>query len=326
MIDFCVLGSGISGSTIANLLSKKYSVEIIDKAKGVGGRSSNKKVSKSVNFDHGLQYYSFKEPKFKRFLKKLMKMKVLKYWDGNHLDFTLKKKINTSKVIGVNGNNDLNKYLLKNIKKNLNQEIINIKFKKTYWEIYGKKNIYKAKNLVISFPFEQTKKLAKKYLTRRLLSLGIKMSPNITLMLRQKGVRNIAISSMKFNNKLISWAANENSKKRFVSKENYWTIQATTNYSKKIINFYKKKKIYFSNLLVKEFSNILHCNYKDFQVFKIHGWKYSSNQISSGTKCYWDSHFKIGLCGDWFIGPKAESAWLSANDLFKKIKKTRLNN
>ena len=26
MIDFCVLGSGVAGSTIANLLSKKYSV------------------------------------------------------------------------------------------------------------------------------------------------------------------------------------------------------------------------------------------------------------------------------------------------------------
>ena len=46
MIDFCILGSGLSGSTIANLLHKKYLVEIIDKAKGVGGRSSNKKVNK----------------------------------------------------------------------------------------------------------------------------------------------------------------------------------------------------------------------------------------------------------------------------------------
>ena len=321
MIDFCVLGSGISGSTIANLLSKKYSVEIIDKAKGIGGRSSNKKVSGSINFDHGLQYYSFKNPKFKRFLKKLIKMKILKYWDGNHLDFTLKKRINTQRIIGIKGNNDLNKYLLKNIKKNLNQEIISIKFKKKYWEIYGKNHKYKAKNLVISFPFEQAKKLAKKYLARRLLSLGIKMSPNITLMLIQKREKIIPISSMKFNNKLISWAANENSKKRFASKENFWTIQATTNYSKKIINVYKKKKVYFSNLLLKEFSSILNCDYNDFKVFKIHGWKYSSNQTSSGTKCYWDNNFKIGLCGDWFIGPKAESGWLSANDLFKKIKK-----
>ena len=61
MIDFCVLGSGISGSTIANLLSKKYTVEVIDKANGVGGRASNKKINNLVSFDHGLQYFSTKD-------------------------------------------------------------------------------------------------------------------------------------------------------------------------------------------------------------------------------------------------------------------------
>ena len=321
MIDFFVLGSGLSGSTIANLLSKKYSVEIIDKAKGVGGRSSNKKVSGSVSFDHGLQYYSSKNTKFKIFLNKFIKSKVLKYWDGNHIDFTFKNRFKSQKIIGVKGNNDLNKHLLKNIKKNLSQEIIKIEFKKTYWEISGKKHIYKAKNLVISFPFEQTKKLAKKYLSQKFLKLGIKMSPNITLMLRQKGGQKIPISSIKFNNEFISWAANENSKKRFISKENFWTIQATTNYSKKIIDVYKKKKVYFSKLLIKEFSNILNSNFNSFKIFKIHGWKYSSSQTSSGIKSYWDNNLKIGICGDWFIGPKAESAWFSANDLFEQIKK-----
>ena len=43
MIDFCILGSGIAGSTIANLLSKKYSVHVFDKARGPGGRSSDRK-------------------------------------------------------------------------------------------------------------------------------------------------------------------------------------------------------------------------------------------------------------------------------------------
>ena len=51
MIDFCVLGSGVSGSTIANLLSKKYSVQVFDKARGLGGRSSNKRFQKSLSFE-----------------------------------------------------------------------------------------------------------------------------------------------------------------------------------------------------------------------------------------------------------------------------------
>ena len=32
MKDFCIIGSGISGATIANSLSKKYSLDVYDKA------------------------------------------------------------------------------------------------------------------------------------------------------------------------------------------------------------------------------------------------------------------------------------------------------
>ena len=45
MSSYCVIGSGISGATIANLLSKKNSVHIYDKARGPGGRSSFKRLA-----------------------------------------------------------------------------------------------------------------------------------------------------------------------------------------------------------------------------------------------------------------------------------------
>lgn len=321
MIDFCVLGSGLSGSTIASLLSNKYSIQIIEKAKGIGGRTSNKKMGSSISFDHGLQYYSSKNKKFKKNLNKLIQKDILKQWEGDHIDFTFKKNTDSRKVIGVKGNNDFNKYLLRNIKKNLGEEITNIVFRKTYWEIVSKDKKFKAKNIIITFPFEQTKKLAKKYLSKSFLNLKVKMTPNITLLLKQKTRYKIPISSIKFNNKIIAWAANENSKKRFSSSENYWTIQTAENYSKKIINKYKKKKNYYSRQITKEFAHVLGVDYKTFKVFKIHGWKYSSNNIKTRKECYWDSRLRIGLCGDWFIGPKADSAWLSANNLYIQIKK-----
>ena len=92
MIDFCVLGSGIAGSTIANLLSKKYSVHVFDKARGPGGRSSNKRFKKNLSFDHGVQYISPKSKPFTKYIHNLYKKKILNNWDHNHLDFTFEKK------------------------------------------------------------------------------------------------------------------------------------------------------------------------------------------------------------------------------------------
>ena len=77
MIDFCVLGSGVAGSTIANLLSKKYSVHVFDKARGPGGRSSNKRFKKNLSFDHGVQYISPKSKSFIKYIQKLHKNKIL---------------------------------------------------------------------------------------------------------------------------------------------------------------------------------------------------------------------------------------------------------
>jgi predicted NAD/FAD-dependent oxidoreductase len=50
-----------------------------------------------------------------------------------------------------------------------------------------------------------------------------------------------------------------------------------------------------------------------------HGWKYSSNPNSLNIKSYWNSSLNLGVCADWFVGPRLEAGWISANDLYKKI-------
>ena len=94
MSSYCVIGSGISGATIANLLSKKNSVHIYDKARGPGGRSSFKRLNKSKGFDHGTQYISPKTIQFKKFITNLCRKKILKKWSGKHIFLNKLKKEN----------------------------------------------------------------------------------------------------------------------------------------------------------------------------------------------------------------------------------------
>jgi len=320
MIDFCVLGSGIAGSTIANLLSKKYSVHVFDKARGPGGRSSNKRFKNNLSFDHGVQYISPKSKLFIKYIEKLHKNKILKNWDDNHLDFTFEKKPFSTKYIGRKANNDLVKYNLKNIKQSFAAPIEKIHFKKYFWEITLKnKSIHQFKSLIITCPFPQLKKLAKNYLDKNILKLKVQMQPNITVMLALKNQKNLPISSIKFNDDILAWAANENSKKRFKSNINLWTLQATLKWSKKTINKYKTNKS-IMNQLVTRFIKLTGFKKNKIIFKKIHGWKYSYNYEKTPYLSIWNKKINLGICGDWLNGPKVENAWLSANDLTKKIK------
>jgi len=320
MIDFCILGSGIAGSTIANLLSKKYSVHIFDKARGPGGRSSNKRFKKNLSFDHGVQYISPKSKPFIKYVHKLYKNKILKSWDDNHLDFKFEKKPFSKKYIGRKANNDLVKYNLKNIKQSFTSLIEKIDFKKYFWEITLKnKSKHRFKSLIITCPFPQLKKLAKNYLDRNILKMKVQMQPNITVMLALKNQKNLPISSIKFNDDILAWAANENSKKRFKSIINLWTLQATLKWSKKTINKYKADKS-IMNQLITRFIKLTGFEKNKIIFKRIHGWKYSYNYEKTPYLSIWNKKINLGVCGDWFNGPKVENAWLSANDLAKKIK------
>jgi renalase len=321
MIDYCVLGAGLAGSTIANLLTKKYSVEVFDKARNPGGRTSNRRYKNTLSFDHGAQYFKPKLKEFDRFLKKLEKIKVVKKWIGNHIDLNLENDTLSNKYIGKNGNNDISKHLLKGVKTNYLSAIIKISFNSRHWTITINENKkINCKNLIITCPFPQLKKLAKNYLNKKTLSLPINMKPNITVMAAYKNHKKLSISSIKFEDKILGWAANENSKNRFKTNLNLWTVQTNLGYSKKFINKFKTNKKTVINTIIKRFNKLMGFKNSNLIFTNIHGWKYSYCYKRTPFKSLWSKKYNLGICGDWFIGPKAEHAWISASNLYSKIK------
>ena len=323
MRDFCIIGSGISGATIASYLSKKYSLDVYDKARGIGGRASNKKLSKNESFDHGAQYISPKSIEFKRFIKDLINKKIVKNWSGRHVFLNTDKKEDKKhiKIIGKKGNNAISKYLLKNINCSFNSEVIKIFNKNNVWEISfldGSKKFYKS--LILTCPFPQLKKLSKKYIKHSFINKKIKMDANITVMMAiKKGKQNV--SSYFFNDKILGWAGNENSKMRFNSKNDLWTLQSTYSWANKKINKNRENKELNTKTMIEQFFKLTGIK-KTKVLFSLnHGWRYSSNSKPLGIKSYWNPSLNIGVCADWFVGSRLESGWISAIDLSKKINK-----
>ena len=321
MSEFCVIGSGISGATIANLLSKKHSVILFDKARGPGGRASFKRINGKTGFDHGTQYISPKSKEFKRFTKILIKKKILKVWGGKHVFLNSKKKEDKKhlKIIGKNGNNDISKYLLKKINCNYQSELKKIYYKDKSWHLYFADGKFKSfKNIILTCPFPQLKKLSKKFIKNSFLNKSIKMDANITTMIAIKK-NEISNSSYLFEDSILGWAGNENSKKRFKSRYDLWTLQSTFTWANKKINQNKENKKKNSKIMIDKFFQLSNIKKTKIEYILNHGWKYSSNSKPFRIKSYWDPKKKIGVCADWFVGPRLESGWISAHDLFKKI-------
>ena len=323
MSRYCVIGSGISGATIANLLSKKNSVDLFDKARGPGGRSSFKRLDKNKGFDHGTQYISPKSLAFKKFTESLIKKKILKIWRGNHLYFNKFKKENKNhlKIIGRKGNNDISKYLLKNIKCYFQTELKKIDYRQKKWVLTfsdGNKKIYEK--LILTCPFAQLSKLSKNFIKAPFINQRIKMDANITVMFMIKKT-NKNVSSYLFDDKILGWAAKENSKKRFKSHQDLWTLQSTHTWANKKINKNRENKDLNSKTLIDHFFKLTGIK-KTKVLFSLnHGWMYSSNSNPLKIKSYWNSSLNLGVCADWFVGPRLEAGWISANDLYKKITK-----
>ena len=321
MSSFCVIGSGISGATIANLLNKKHTVDLYDKARGLGGRSSFKRLDNQRGFDHGTQYFSPKTTEFKRFTKKLIEKKILKIWGGNHKFLSDKKKENKKhvKVIGRKGNNDISKYLLKNVRCHFQSELKKINFQNRKWNlVFNDGEIRNYENLILTCPFPQLKKLSKKYIKNSFIREKIKMDANITILIEIKKT-NLGYSSFLFNDRILGWAGYENSKKRFKSKSDLWTLQSTFNWANKKINQNKVLKKTNAKILIDKFFKLTGIKQTKILFSLNHGWKYSSNSKPLKLKSYWNSRLNLGVCADWFNGPRLESGWISANDLYKKI-------
>ncbi len=321
MSDYCVIGSGISGATIANLLNKKFQVNLYDKGRGPGGRASFKRVKGQIGFDHGTQYFSPKTIEFKKFTNRLIKIKILKKWSGNHIFLNSKKKKNKKhiKIIGKKGNNDICKFLLKKVKCFYQSEVKKIYYKNKLWFLLftdGKIRTYKG--VILTCPFPQLKKLSEKFINNTFIKRKLKMDANITVMIAIKKNKK-SPSSFLFDDPVLGWAGNENTKKRFKSKYDLWTLQSTFKWANKNIDKNKKNLKKNSKILIDKFFKLTKIK-KTKVIYSInHGWKYSSNSKPLKIRSYWDPQKKIGVCADWFIGPRLESGWISAHDLFKKI-------
>ena len=144
------------------------------------------------------------------------------------------------------------------------------------------------------------------------------MNSSLTVLLMTNKTGSNA-SSFFTNDNILGWVSNENSKKRFKYNKDLWVLQSTYEYGKKHTDNYRNRKKFYTNVLINKFKKLTKVKIKKIYFTHIHGWKYSSNSKPLKMLSYWNKKIGLGICADWFGGPRLENGWSSAIDLYKKI-------
>ena len=329
MKDIAIIGTGFSAATIGYFL--KNDLDFYEKSRGVGGRCSTRRVDNVGLFDHGLQYIKSENNEFKKFLGDHI------VWQGNFKVFQndqLKDDLNKERIINENGNNLLVKNLFKNKKVFVNKELKSLEKKNDYFLLNFKDNTQENyKTVIITAPYQQAYNLTKQFTENYFLKLNYNMQPNLTLMVAFNKSLNLNLSAISFeNDDVLGFAANENTKKKsLINKDlELWTMQSSLKYAIKNIYEYRNNKPSLIDGMLKSFSVKLKIDVKKDNIHysDIHGWLYAyrtNSQTSDcslnsdNANCYWNKDLRLGICGDWFSGGNAESAFTNAKKLANLI-------
>jgi len=320
MKSIAIIGAGFSAATLSYFIKKD--LDFYEKSRGAGGRCSTRRVEDVGLFDHGLQYIKNPNPEFKEMLSDCS------VWQGNFKIFEnnqLKNDADKERIIHENGNNLLIKNLFKNKNIFVNKELKSIEKKSDHLQLTFKDETQEQyKTVIVTAPFQQAYNLTKQFTENFFSNFNFSMQPNLAVMVAFNKSLKLDLSAITFeNDDVLGFAANENTKKKnLINKDlELWTIQSSLKYAVKNIKEYRNNKQFLIDEILKNFSNKLKINIskEQIQYSDIHGWLYAYNLNTSSPNCYWDSHLRLGICGDWFSGGNAENAFFNAKKLANLI-------
>ena len=325
MQNVAVIGAGITGITLANLLQKKVNITVFEKSRGVGGRMATRRAE-PYQFNHGTQYFKIENKEFKDFLQPLILNKIIKPLEVNQIEILNKEVIKRTKIYNKqyftaeSKMNSVVKYLINNnFSIKLLCKIEKIIKENDKWFVIDSDQVSFGPYdwLIITIPSNQAKVIL--YNNFKFLDIikKIKMRSCYSLMLGFNKFEEFDFDTALFLDEDVQWLS---IRKIILENKEYYNllINSSYNFAEQNINGSKDK---ISDHLIKQVSDILKCKLNNYEHKALHFWKYAMSEKNNNLGSLLDEDFKIIVCGDWCMNGKVEGGFLSAKDAVNKLLK-----
>jgi predicted NAD/FAD-dependent oxidoreductase len=306
-MHIAIIGAGLAGLTCATrLVAAGHAVHLFDKGRGPGGRMSTRRVATPLgeaSFDHGAQYFTVRDAGFRAQVDAWVTASVAAPWPAAGPDAW----------VGVPAMNAPVKQMAAALDVRWAAQVDAVAHGADGWSVSGaglEAGPFEA--VVVAIPAEQAGPLL---LPHRpdwsALARATPAEPCWTVMAAFAG--RVDAPDTLNEAGAIGWAA-RNSAKPGRSGPEAWVIQAGPAWSREHL---EQTPDQVCPALLEAFARRVG-SMPEMLHGSAHRWRYAKSG-KAGAGSLWNLELRLGVCGDWLLGPRVECAWLSGNGLAEAI-------
>jgi len=312
-----IVGGGLSGLIAAQKLKDSFEVPISEKARGVGGRMSTRRAD-PYQFDHGAQYFTARSKTFQTFLKSHIATGLVQEWPAKIL--TLEKNKKPYKrdwfephYVCTPGMSSLCKYLARDISCVFSAEITAMERNNNQWNLVDKSGI-RYENfdwVIVTAPSHQAASLLPSDFKDIESIKDVQMTGCYSVMLGFENLPKLNWDVAIPKGSLIGWMAVNSLKPARASAPSI-IVQTTNEWAD---HYMDEDMEAMGEIIIQEFCDLSGISLNNIAHSATHRWKYANTLMPANQPFFLDADQKIGVCGDWCIEGRVESAFLSADSI-----------
>ena len=319
MKNIAIIGAGLSGVSCARSLRGTHKVTIFDKSRGVAGRMSTRYVE-AFEFDHGAQYFTARDPKFRTLILEAVSRGEVAPWVGRTLYLkggTYVPDTGGARFVGVPRMNSFVKHFAAGLGVQLGVRITGLTPKGEHWVLSDEKGIEHGPfdEVVFAIPAPQALALLPDDFAHMSQVRAAKMDVCFALMLGFDKKLAIKWASLRLDHPIVNWMA-VNSSKPGRGHGEALVIHTAPDWS----NLHASRdREWVERSILDAASDILGFDVKDNSQTGLHRWLYASSASSPNKTHFRDSETGLSVCGDWCLGGRVENAFLSGTAVAEEI-------
>lgn len=299
-----IIGAGLAGLAAAGALQRAgHAIKLFDKARGPGGRMSTRRIETAQGmafFDHGAQYFTARDADFAAEVARWQAAGAAARWPAAGEDAW----------VGTPGMNGIVKHLAAEHDVRWTCRIESIALDGGLWQLTHADGVETVDGVIVAVPAEQVPDLVAPHRSDWAeLAQATRSQPCWTVMAAFDERVDFAADSLR-NAGAIGWAA-RNSAKPGRSGPESWVVQGSADWS--AAHLEDDADTVIAQLLA-QLAEAVGSELPRTLAVQAHRWRYALSG-AAGRTAMWDDEVRLGLCGDWLIGPRIENAWLSGRAL-----------